>query len=219
MNFFSAVLAPDHDPAALLVPPGLAVFMGLTVGTERYIRGRPAGLRTYLLVCVSFTTIALLSETGFFTAGESVRLDPARLAAGGLTGIGFLGAGVIIRSRSAVFGLTTAASLWTMAVIGLALGTRQYALATALYLIALASLWLLRFLEPLLPRDMFRQLALQVRSPGMTVEEARHYFTRYHLVVESVEIRRHRQADHTDYVFFLHGKRLDAFVEAFEALL
>src|SRR4029450_5883915 len=158
MPDFSTIVAPGRALVELLLPLGLAVVMGLTVGTERYIRGRPAGLRTYLLVCVSFTTLALLSETGFLLAPAGLPPDPARLAAGGLTGIGFLGAGVIIRSRSTVFGLTTAASLWTMAVIGLALGTRQYVLATALYGIALAALWLLRYLEPLLPRDLYRQI-------------------------------------------------------------
>src|SRR5262245_2915512 len=113
--------------------------MGLTMGIERYVRGRPAGIRTYILVCVSFTTIALLSETFFRGAGDSLRGDPARRAAGGLTSIGFLGAGVIIRNRSDVFGLTTAASIWTMAVIGLALGARHYTLACMLYGLTLAA--------------------------------------------------------------------------------
>jgi len=219
MPDFSTIVAPGRALVELLLPLGLAVVMGLTVGTERYIRGRPAGLRTYLLVCVSFTTLALLSETGFLLAPAGLPPDPARLAAGGLTGIGFLGAGVIIRSRSTVFGLTTAASLWTMAVIGLALGTRQYVLATALYGIALAALWLLRYLEPLLPRDLYRQIALQMRSPGMSVAAARQLFARYHLAVESVNIRRQRHVDAVDYVFLLHGKYPDAFVEAFEDLL
>src|SRR5262249_41864379 len=188
-------------------------------GVERYIRGRPAGLRTYILVCVSFTTIALLSETFFHAAGESLRADPARLAAGGLTGIGFLGAGVFIRNRSDVFGLTTAARIWIIAVIGLALGARHYMLACTLYVISLASLWLLRYLEPVLPRDTFRQIALQVRSPGMTVEEARQYFKRFQISLQNVDICYHRQTDSIDYIFFLHGKRPDAFVEAFESLV
>lgn len=220
MNFFSSMHdVSARDPAEIFVPLALAMLMGLTVGMERYIRGRPAGLRTYILVCVSFATIALLSETFFRAAGEIFRADPARLAAGGLTGIGFLGAGVIIRNRSDVFGLTTAASIWTMAVIGLALGARHYILACTLYVIALAALWLLRYLEPILPRETFRQIALQVRYPGMTVEEARQYFKRFQIVLQNVDIRYHRQTDHTDYVFFLHSKRPDAFVEAFESLV
>ena len=219
MNSVPLVSSAYPGLVEIAVPLGLAMLMGLTVGIERYIRGQPAGLRTYLLVCVSFTTIALLSETFFRTAGDSFRADPARLAAGGLTGIGFLGAGVIVRNRSNVFGLTTAASIWTMAVIGLALGARHYMLAGTLYVIALGSLWLLRYLEPFLPRETFRQIALQVRSPGMTVAEARQYFNGFHLVLQHVDIRHHHQADHIEYVFLLHGKRPDAFVEAFEMLV
>lgn len=220
MNIFPAMLdVSSRDPAEIVVPLALAMLMGLTTGIERYIRGRPAGLRTYILVCVSFATIALLSESFFRAAGQIFQADPARLAAGGLTGIGFLGAGVIIRNRSDVFGLTTAASIWTMAVIGLALGARHYILACTLYVIALAALWLLRYLEPILPRETFRQIALQVRPPGMTLEEARQYFKRFRIVLQNVDICYHHQIDRIDYVFFLHGKRPDAFVEAFESLV
>ena len=220
MNIVPSVFFAYYgDLAELFVPLALAVLMGFTMGIERYVRGRPAGLRTYILVCVSFTTIALLSETFFHAAGESLRADPARLAAGGLTGIGFLGAGVIIRNRSDVFGLTTAASIWTMAVIGLALGARHYTVACMLFGIALAALWLLRYLEPVLPRDTFRQIALQVRSPGITVAEARQYFKRFRIVLQNVDICYNRQSDYLDYTFFLHGKRPDAFVEAFNNLV
>ena len=82
------------DMTGILYPLSLAVGMGLTIGMERSVHGRPAGLRTYLLVCVSFAVIALLSESHFLDLGQGFRPDPARLAAGGLTGIGFLGAGV-----------------------------------------------------------------------------------------------------------------------------
>ncbi len=220
MNVIPSVFSAYYsDLAEIFVPLALATFMGLTMGIERYVRGRPAGLRTYILVCVSFTTIALLSETFFHAAGETLRADPARLAAGGLTGIGFLGAGVIIRNRSDVFGLTTAASIWTMAVIGLALGARHYILAGTLYVSALAALWLLRYLEPVLPRETFRQIALQVRHPGITVEEVRQYFKRFRIVLENVDICYRSETDHIDYVFFVHSKRPNALVEAFEGLL
>ena len=86
-------------------------------------------------------------------------------------------------------------------------------------MVALAALWLLRYLEPILPRETFRQIALQVRHPGMTVDEARQYFKRFQIVLQDIDIRCHRQTDHTDYIFFLHSKRPDAFVEAFECLV
>jgi putative Mg2+ transporter-C (MgtC) family protein len=203
----------------MLYPLSLAVVMGLTIGIERSVHGRPAGLRTYLLVCVSFTVIALLSESHFLDLGQGFRPDPARLAAGGLTGIGFLGAGVIVHSRFTVFGLTTAAGIWTVAVIGLALGSRSYALAGALYVIVLSSLWLLRYLEPWLPRDTFRQMTLHMHGEGMSVDEARRYFERYHLELEGVTIDKHKLTQTTMYTFALHSKRHAAFMDAFNDLL
>jgi putative Mg2+ transporter-C (MgtC) family protein len=207
------------DIAGVLYPLGLAVVMGLTIGMERSVHGRPAGLRTYLLVCVSFAVIALLSESHFLDLGQGFRPDPARLAAGGLTGIGFLGAGVIVHSRFTVFGLTTAAGIWTVAVIGLALGSRSYVLAGALYAVALGSLWLLRYLESLLPRDTFRQMTLHMHGEGMTVDEARKYFAQYHLILEGVTIDKHKSTQMTMYTFALHSKRSEAFMEAFNNLL
>jgi putative Mg2+ transporter-C (MgtC) family protein len=203
----------------ILLPLGLAIVMGLTIGIERSVRGRPAGLRTYLLVCVSFAVIALLSESHFLSMSQGFRPDPARLAAGGLTGIGFLGAGVIVRSRFAVFGLTTAAGIWTVAVIGLALGSRNYALGSALYAIALGSLWLLRYLEPLLPRETYRQIAIRMKREDMQVEEIRNHFRRYHLSVERVTIDRDKQARTASYTFVVRGRRRNAFFEAFNTLV
>lgn len=202
-----------------LYPLILAVGMGLTIGIERSIRGRPAGLRTYLLVCVSFAVIALLSEGHFLNMDTGFRPDPARLAAGGLTGIGFLGAGVIVRSRFTVFGLTTAAGIWTVAVIGLALGSRNDVLAFSLYVITLGSLWLLRYLEPILPRDSFRQIVLHMQGPGMSVEMAHGFFAPYHITLERVTIDKDKQAGTASYTFVVRSKRSRVFIEAFNALM
>jgi putative Mg2+ transporter-C (MgtC) family protein len=204
----------------ILLPLGLAVGMGLTIGVERSVRGRPAGLRTYLLVCVSFAVVALLSESHYLAAAASgFRPDPARLAAGGLTGIGFLGAGVIVRSRYTVYGLTTAAGIWTVAVIGLTLGSRNYELAVALYVLTLVSLWLLRYVEPVLPRQIFRQMALRMRGEGMAAEEVRQFFAQHHLTLERLTIERDKQAQSTRYVFGLRSTHPQAFIDAFNTLM
>lgn len=208
-----------RELGGILNPLILAVGMGLTIGIERSIRGRSAGLRTYLLVCVSFAVISLLSETHFLSMGSGWRPDPARLAAGGLTGIGFLGAGVIVRSRFSVFGLTTAAGIWTVAVIGLALGSHHYLLAFALYVITLGSLWLLRYLEPMLPRESFRHIVLRMQGAGMTVEEAQNFFVPYHLTLERITIDKDKRANTTGYRFVVHSKRSGAFVDAFNELM
>ncbi|MGZ7442407.1 MgtC/SapB family protein [Paenibacillus sp. TH7-28] len=102
--------------------------MGGIIGYEREINRHAAGLRTNILVCVGSTLIMLLSIYGFtqFLNEPSVRSDPARLAAQVISGIGFLGAGTIMQRGSSIKGLTTAATLWVMAAIGLAVGAGFY---------------------------------------------------------------------------------------------
>lgn len=101
----------------------LAVLLGALVGIERQIHGRPAGLRTHILVCVGSTLIIVVGQA----LGPQV--DPGRAVAGIVTGIGFLGAGVIIKSKDIVRGLTTAACIWFVAGIGIAIGEGLYAVA------------------------------------------------------------------------------------------
>jgi putative Mg2+ transporter-C (MgtC) family protein len=162
----------------------------------------------------------MLSESHYASSmGVDYRPDPARLAAGGLTGIGFLGAGVIVHSRFSVFGLTTAAGLWTVAVLGLTLGSRDYSLAFTLYGTMLGSLWLLRYFEPLLPRETFRQISLGMHGTNFTLAEAQHFFHQYRLVLERANIDADKQHQTVQYTFFVHGKKAEAFVNAFEALL
>lgn len=121
-----------------------AVLGGL-VGFERERHNRRiAGFRTHILVCVGSTLIMLTSIYIFELYGKNVPADPGRIAAGVITGIGFLGAGTIIRSSASITGLTTAASLWTISGIGLAVGCGFYTAACVTTLIALATLYLLR---------------------------------------------------------------------------
>ncbi|NQT07073.1 MAG: MgtC/SapB family protein [Candidatus Omnitrophica bacterium] len=105
----------------------LALFIGAIIGFERERHGRAAGLRTHMLVC---TGSALIAMTSIYLAENygsiSQNCDPARVAAGIITGIGFLGAGTIIRSKTSVLGLTTAASLWAVSGLGLAVGIGFY---------------------------------------------------------------------------------------------
>ena len=101
----------------------LAIFLGIIVGLEReYIAGKSAGTRTYALVCFGSAIFTLISRFGFLSENNLQNLDPSRIAAGIVVGIGFLGAGVIILHRDKVLGLTTAASIWSTSAIGMALG-------------------------------------------------------------------------------------------------
>jgi putative Mg2+ transporter-C (MgtC) family protein len=126
----------------------LAAGLGAAVGVERELREREAGVRTHMLVAVGSALFTLVSAYGFgefFTQGSPfVPVDPTRIAAQIVTGIGFLGAGAIIRQGPNVRGLTTAATLWAVAAIGLAAGAGYYAGAVATTIVVIFALWPLR---------------------------------------------------------------------------
>jgi putative Mg2+ transporter-C (MgtC) family protein len=126
----------------------VAAVLGGAIGLERELREREAGLRTHLLVSVGAAVFTIVSAYGFadFDYGfeTGVTLDPTRIAAQIVTGIGFLGAGAIIRQGLSVRGLTTAATLWVVAAIGMASGAGYYSAAVVSTGIVLVSLWPLR---------------------------------------------------------------------------
>ena len=116
----------------------IAAFLGAVIGYERARAKKPAGIRTHLLVCMGATLFTVISIWGF--AGTA---DPSRIAAGVVVGVGFLGAGTILRQERGVAGLTTAATIWAVAAIGVAIGTGLYVVgAVAAGIVPLA----LRFL-------------------------------------------------------------------------
>ena len=124
----------------LILRLSLATVFGAVVGYQRELADRPAGLRTHVLVCLGSALIMIISIYPFTALAQA---DPSRIAAGAITGIGFLGAGTIIRQGNIVRGLTTAASLWTVAGVGLAVGTGFYIpalLVTATVFLVLAGL-------------------------------------------------------------------------------
>ncbi len=126
-----------------------ALVVGGLVGLEREYGQHSAGFRTHILVCLGSALIMLLSIYGLsmFTSDPNLRADPARLAAQAVSGIGFLGAGTILRNGSTVSGLTTAASLWVVAALGLAVGAGFYYGALLTTILVLVSLFALNKLE------------------------------------------------------------------------
>lgn len=134
-------------PVDLLGRLALAVLLGGIVGIERELSGKPAGLRTNILICLGSALLMDLSITvGIVGDGQRVG-DPARIAAQVVSGIGFLGAGTIMQARGAVVGLTTAATIWTVAAIGLAVGAGHKAEAIAAALLVTLVLTALGWLE------------------------------------------------------------------------
>lgn len=132
----------------------VAAVFGAIIGIEREYHGHPAGMRTHLLVSVGSATFTVLSIEGFPAPGA----DPARIAAQVVTGIGFLGAGAIIKDRAGIRGLTTAASLWAVAGVGMAAGAAAWGVAIAGTVIVVVSLWPLHAIEDrFLERRQHRQ--------------------------------------------------------------
>ncbi|GGG81229.1 MgtC/SapB family protein [Paenibacillus radicis (ex Gao et al. 2016)] len=127
----------------------LALVLGGLVGLEREQSNHAAGLRTNILVCIGSCLLMLLSIYGFsdFVNETNVRVDPARLAAAVITGVGFLGAGTILYTGKSITGLTTAASLWVVAAIGLAIGAGFYFAAASSTIMVLLTLWAFNKLE------------------------------------------------------------------------
>jgi putative Mg2+ transporter-C (MgtC) family protein len=148
-----------------------AAALGAAIGFERELRDREAGMRTHLLVALGSCLFTLVSAYGFheFLArgGNVVRADPSRIAAQIVTGIGFLGAGAIIRQGLSVRGLTTAASLWVVAAIGMASGAGYYSAAVITTIVVLISLWPLRIVaHRMFERIRPGELRLEVELKG-----------------------------------------------------
>lgn len=149
---------------------GLAAILGGLIGLERDIHGRAAGLRTHLLVSLGSAVFMVLSlfvaRTG---QGGSFVSDPGRIAAQVIAGIGFLGAGVIIKERATVRGLTTSACLWLVAGVGMAAGAGYPLVALITTVFALVGLIVLKAFERLYPKDYYRTIEI---TTGIEVSAA-----------------------------------------------
>jgi len=133
----------------------LSTVLGGAIGWERERAGKPAGLRTNILICMAATLLTDLSVE--VAASVSPAADPGRIAAQIVTGMGFLGAGTIIQSRGHVTGLTTAATLWIVAAIGMAIGFGALVEAVGTTLLVLVALIPLRRVEEAVERKRERQ--------------------------------------------------------------
>ncbi len=155
----------------------LAAALGGVIGFERELRDREAGLRTHMLVCLGSALFTIVSAYGFHeflvSGDQVVRADPTRIAAQIVTGIGFLGAGAIIRQGVSVRGLTTAATLWVSAAIGIAAGAGYYpgaVLGTAVTLLALWPIRVLayRVLQEIRPNE--RSIVVELRPEAKVAQ-------------------------------------------------
>ncbi|MFA5353635.1 MAG: MgtC/SapB family protein [Thermodesulfovibrionales bacterium] len=187
-----------------LIKLTIAAFLGGVVGIERQISGQNAGFRTQLLVCLGSCLFTIVSVRVYEQFG--VVADPGRIAAQVITGIGFLGAGAILRFREKyIRGLTTAASLWIVSAIGMGVGFGEYTLSVATTLLVIFNLSLLKDIEDFLPINRYMDLSIRisghdeldiqeiVRPYNLKVMESRVIFHKAHEVVEQRVTIRYRK--------------------------
>ena len=141
------ILADIIIDKSMLLDILLAIVLGFAIGFEREITNKWAGLRTHMLVCLGSCIFTLLSIHAFPVYAHSPQADPARIAAQILTGIGFIGGGTVLRHGYSIYGLTTAATLWITASIGMACGCGFTAMAIVCTVLAVGTLVLIRIFE------------------------------------------------------------------------
>jgi putative Mg2+ transporter-C (MgtC) family protein len=146
-----------------------ALVAGAIIGFERSYSGRPAGFRTHALVCMASSVLMLVTvyeAHWVHSVGDSIRLDPTRMAQGIMTGIGFLGAGVIMQEGFTVRGLTTAASIWITAAIGILAGVGFYFPMALSMVLTLGVLSIFRRIEALMPAQAYYLFEVRCAREG-----------------------------------------------------
>jgi putative Mg2+ transporter-C (MgtC) family protein len=189
-----------------------ALLVGGMIGLERSYHGRPAGFRTHSLVCLSTSLLMLVSvyESHWFpkVVQGQISLDPTRMAQGIMTGIGFLGAGTIMREGLSVRGLTTAASIWITAVIGILIGIGFYLPAVVGTFLTLVTLSIFRWIESYIPAWFYAQLVVRfARDQTMAEVELRRMLADHGFSIANLNYRLDGDAGFFEYrmVIGTHG--------------
>jgi putative Mg2+ transporter-C (MgtC) family protein len=183
----------------LLVRLLLAAVLGGAIGAERELNDQPAGLRTHMLLTIGACLFTLISAYGF---GGGLRTDPSRIAAQVVTGIGFLGGGAIVRHGLTVKGVTTAASIWATASVGVAIGAGSYVLGVGGAVLVVATLFGLRRADTVLQRwGVSREEYLLETHPGFDVERIVELVRREKVDLRALE--RHETDDATNVVLLV----------------
>lgn len=190
-----------------------ALVIGGLIGLERSYHGRPAGFRTHTLVCMASAVLMLVTvyESQWFTSGrlERVVVDPTRMAQGIMTGIGFLGAGVIMKEGLSVRGLTTAASIWITAAIGILVGVGFYFPAGLAAALTLGTLSTFRWIETRMPAQFYAHFMVRFqRTAAIPEAELRKLVADHGFTIANLNYRLTNEGRHFEYRMVL--RTLDA---------
>lgn len=169
----------------------VAAALGAGLGLEREMHGHPAGMRTHMLVSLGSAIFTILSIYGFGHVSGGAATDPSRIAAQVVTGIGFLGAGAIVKFGPNIRGLTTAGSLWVVASVGIAAGAGAYFVAVAGMLIAALALWPLHVLVQKLELARGKTLRLRLKLKKLDAfADVSAVLLSHHVAVGSIQSRK-----------------------------
>jgi len=197
----------------------LAAFLGSLIGMEREYHGRPAGLRTHMLVSIGATMITIC---GLAIGGGNPNpgAEVSRIIAGVVTGIGFLGAGAIIRTSDFVRGLTTAACLWFVAALGVTIGLGEYLMALSSTGVALLILIILPFFEDCIAGLKYRDVVVLGESmePELLVENCSSIIKSYKIGIHDIEIEIERDGNSISLLYHLRIRKLDNKLKLLNAL-
>ncbi|HKO88179.1 MAG TPA: MgtC/SapB family protein [Burkholderiales bacterium] len=191
-----------------------ALGVGGLIGLERSYHGRPAGFRTHALVCLSTSLLMLLTvyEARWVPAleGGRIALDPTRIAQGIMTGIGFLGAGVIMKEGLSVRGLTTSASIWITAAIGILIGIGFYFPAALATVLTLGTLSVFRWIEDRLPMQFYAHFSIRFDLDSIMPEaELRKLVAEHGFSVANMNYRLDRSGAFHEYRMVIRTGRPD----------
>lgn len=199
----------------------LAAALGGMIGFEREIHGRAAGFRTQLIVCVAAVLIMIISEDYYhFIQGldSTMRIDPARIAAGAIIGVGFLGAGVIVKSGFAIRGLTTAATIWMVSAIGLAIGGGLYIAGVAIAVITIVALMALRIIEKKMRNLHFMTVKVTTRVADEAEEKISDILKRHDADIHTVEYSRDSTSKELSFRFTISSREKEIARDLFREL-
>ncbi|HTD91054.1 MAG TPA: MgtC/SapB family protein [Burkholderiales bacterium] len=182
----------------------IALAVGGIIGLERSYHGRPAGFRTHALVCVASSLLMLVTvyESEWFTPSKMgrVTVDPTRMAQGIMTGIGFLGAGVIMKDGLSVRGLTTAASIWITAAIGILAGVGFYFPVAVATVMTLGTLSLFRWIEARMPSQLHAYHTVRfARASSIAEAEYRKIMAEHGFSIANLSYRVDREKNYLEY--------------------
>jgi putative Mg2+ transporter-C (MgtC) family protein len=192
----------------------LALLFGGAIGLERSYHGRPAGFRTHALVCLSTALLMLVSvyEGVWFGPNTQARvtLDPTRVAQGIMTGIGFLGAGAIIKDGVMVRGLTTAASIWITAAIGILIGVGFYFPALLAVALTLGTLSVFRWIESNIPVQFYAHFSVRFAPQRVLPEsEMRNMIAQHGFSIANLSYQLDKVSDYFEYRMVIRTDRAD----------